>query len=87
MDGIRWFKTIINIDEDVGPQLGPGICVYCAGRLCLRKKSFVEVTGRERSMLLVEYPISESRDGLLGSLAQYCLPCLPHMLHIKLFFT
>jgi hypothetical protein len=29
MDGIRWFKTIINIDEDVGPQLGPGICVLC----------------------------------------------------------
>lgn len=30
MDGIWWFKTIINIDEDVGPQLGPGnLCVLC----------------------------------------------------------
>jgi hypothetical protein len=31
MDGIRWFKTIINIDEDVGP--GPvgswNLCVLC----------------------------------------------------------
>ncbi|KAI5580749.1 hypothetical protein BDE02_08G174600 [Populus trichocarpa] len=80
MDGIRWFKTIINIDEDVGPQYWVLESVYCAGRLCLRKKSFVEVTGRERSALVILLRQENEIWSSLNILSRnHVIDCLDHL--------